>query len=140
MKRFEVVQYATDAELAQAATELWLKRVAEDRCRHGGHHVALSGGRIARNLFAAILHTTRAAPTELDTVHFFWADERCVPPDDPESNFGVAKTLLLDPLGIPQPRVHRIQGESPPDQAAAQASRNLAARVPVGPNGVPILD
>ena len=54
--------------------------------------MALSGGRIARELFTAV--TAQARPVSFAGVHFFWADERCVPPDNAESNYALAAQLL----------------------------------------------
>ena len=59
-------------------------------------------------------------PGELDwtRVHLFLGDERAVPPDDDASNFGAARARLLEPLGLPQEGVHRMQGELAPERAA----------------------
>jgi 6-phosphogluconolactonase len=51
-------------------------------------------------------------------VHVFWGDERCVPPDHPDSNYGMASRALLEPVEIPSENVHRILGELPPAEAA----------------------
>lgn len=56
-----------------------------------------------------------------EEVHFFWSDERCVPPEDPQSNFRLANEPLLKPLRVPQSRIHRIQGEKPGAEACSLA-------------------
>ena len=61
-----------------------------------------------------------------ERVHFFWVDERCVPPEDPESNFGVAKSLLLDKIKIPSKNIHRIMGEMDPSEEAIRYSAEIA--------------
>jgi 6-phosphogluconolactonase len=58
-------------------------------------------------------------------VHFFWCDERCVPPDDPESNFGQARQALFRPLNLPIENLHRIAGELEPEQAALVYTETL---------------
>lgn len=99
--------------------------------------VALSGGRVATPFFVHCAATlTQAA---LNNVHFFWADERCVPPDHEESNFGAANQLLLSPVAIPQPQIHRIHGEAEPGLAAKQAGEELNS-IAAAQNGLPILD
>jgi 6-phosphogluconolactonase len=75
----------------------------------------------------------------LGAVHFFWSDERCVPSDDPESNFCVAHDLLLNPLRIPGEQIHRVRGEEPPALAAAQAETELR-RIAPSKGGQPLLD
>jgi 6-phosphogluconolactonase len=73
--------------------------------------VALSGGRIAKNFFSEIARQAAGRPELFKNVHFFWADERCVPPTDPESNYAIARQLLFEPLKIPDNQVHRLRGE-----------------------------
>ena len=68
---------------------------------------------------------TATAPFLPGCVHFFWADERCVPPDDPESNFKLARELLFAPLGIPENQIHRIRGEDSPSAAVKSAEAEL---------------
>jgi 6-phosphogluconolactonase len=59
--------------------------------------------------------------------HVVWGDERCVPPDDPRSNYRMAKETLLDRVPIPGDQIHRIKGEVDPEQAAADYERELRA-------------
>ncbi len=102
--------------------------------------VALPGGRIAARLFTRIAEAAASKRLTLDTMQFFWGDERCVPPADPESNFRLAWECLLRSLRIPEDRIHRIRGELPPEEAAAQAQTELCATAPAAPNGQPELD
>jgi len=53
-----------------------------------------------------------------NAVRFYFGDERCVPPDDPDSNYHMARTNLFEPLGIPETNVNRMRGEDPPQAAA----------------------
>ena len=85
--------------------------------------VAIPGGSVATMCFA------RLARLELDwsLVEFFWVDERAVPPTDPDSNYGAARSLWLDPAGVPAARIHRMRGEAARlDQAAEEYSTELA--------------
>lgn len=91
--------------------------------------IALSGGRVASELFDSFASITLKAITEgrlnsktLNHLHFFWADERCAPPDSSESNFYAANRHLFQPLKIKQAQIHRIKGELPPDEAVAAAN------------------
>src|SRR6185312_4566258 len=77
---------------------------------------AVSGGGTARFLFEELVPTG----FPWGRVHLFWVDERCVPPTDPASNYGVAEKSFIRPAGIPASHVHRIHGELPPDSAAAR--------------------
>jgi 6-phosphogluconolactonase len=112
------------AELARFAAASWLDQLA-DRTDDSPYSVALSGGRITKAFFQSIVEQSAGTTAAFDKVHFFWADERCVPPDDPESNFRMADELLFQPLGIAQKNIHRIHGELPPQDAAAAARVDL---------------
>src|SRR5262249_9039400 len=73
------------------------------------------------------------APVVWDEVEFFWGDERAVAPDDPDSNYGLAKRLLLDAVGADPRRVHRIVGEGADLEAAARVYEEEMVRVLGGP-------
>jgi len=132
VKNFELISFATADELAQAAASAWLDEI-ESANRAGKRHcVALSGGHIARKFFASVGEQAKArkigdgdTPSLPGNVHFFWADERCVPPDDVESNFKLANELLFLPLKISENQIHRIHGELPPDKAAELATAEI---------------
>jgi 6-phosphogluconolactonase/glucosamine-6-phosphate isomerase/deaminase len=102
--------------------------------------VALSGGRIARQFFAAIAERAKQRKISMAIVHFFWADERCVPPTDPESSYGIADRGLFKPLEIRPDQVHRIRGEDDPKKAAAQATEEIKRIISCNVTSQPVLD
>jgi 6-phosphogluconolactonase len=104
------------------------------------HLVALSGGRITLKFFAAVIELASARNVSLADVHFFWADERCVPPNDPESNFAAADKLFFQPLGIALGNIHRIRGEDTPGKAAELANAEILRIAPSSTDGQPMLD
>jgi len=136
MKNLKLHSFATDQALAQAAASAWLELVqaGETSC------VALPGGRIVKSFFSSIVQRATASHAQLNSVHFFWGDERCVPPDDPESNFGVARELLFEPLTIAAGNLHRIRGEATPEFAVAEAEAALGRWAPRNADGQPVLD
>ena len=86
-----------------------------DAARAGGH-IALSGGKSPE-----LAHETAAkAEPDWSAAELWWGDERCVPPDDDNSNFGMAKRTLLDNLAVQPRALHRIRGEAVPAEAAAE--------------------
>lgn len=140
MNELTLLQFPSDAELASAAAREFIRFATSPGTPTGPRTVALSGGRIARGFCTALAHLAPAESPGLGSVHFFWGDERCVPPTDPESNFALANQHLLQPLGIPAGRIHRIRGELPPPAAAAEAERELR-EILASPNGtVPRID
>ncbi|HEY5213746.1 MAG TPA: 6-phosphogluconolactonase, partial [Acidobacteriaceae bacterium] len=66
-----------------------------------------------------------AATVPWNKVQLFWVDERCVGPDDPESNYGVCRALLLSKVAIPAANVFRIEGELDPEVAASRYESTL---------------
>ena len=137
MKNLDVACFSNSLELAEAAAKDWLSLIP---AFPEGHWVAMSGGRIASPFFDAVTEHAVASDVSFEHVHFFWADERCVPPDHPDSNFRVANKELLGPLGIAPDRIHRIKGELKPDQAVTEANSAISLLVPTNSDGRPVLD
>src|SRR5688572_7987105 len=71
--------------------------------------LALPGGSVAKTFFPRLARAT----LDWSRTEVFWGDERAVPPGDPESNFGMAQSLLLTPAGVPQERIHRMEADRP---------------------------
>jgi len=140
MDTYDLLTFGDAEALAQTAAAQWLNQLGTAGRRAGPYCVALSGGRIARRFLLAVRDQARARRLDLGRVHFFWGDERCVPPEDPESNFGMASECLLGPLGIAGGQVHRIRGEALPEVAAAEAEAGLRRIAPPGEGGQPALD
>ncbi|HUA67986.1 MAG TPA: 6-phosphogluconolactonase [Candidatus Saccharimonadales bacterium] len=138
--KFELNSFATADELARTVAEAWLNEIETTNRAGKPQCVALSGGRITQKFFASIVEQARARAASFARVHFFWADERCVPPDDPESNFKMASDLLFTPLKIPATQIHRLRGEESPNIAVKIAESELRQIAPSGPDGHPVLD
>lgn len=112
--------YPDAASLARAAAELFVTLAAEAIAARRRFAVALSGGSTPRVTYALLADDEFATRLDWPRVHVFWGDERCIPPDDPESNFRLAEGALLSHVPIPPDNVHRVRGELEPE-AAAQA-------------------
>jgi 6-phosphogluconolactonase len=132
-----LVSFPDGRALALAAARDWLDWL---RNSSGPRLAAVSGGRIAADFFDAVLLLAKDSGAPLREVHFFWADERCVPPEDAQSNFLLANQRLLRPLGISADKIHRLKGELPPADAVAQANADLRGLAPKDADGSPILD
>lgn len=138
--KYELLTFNSPEALAEQAAQDWLQDVATVLRERAVCTVALSGGRIAHRFLSAAAAQARAQGFNFQGVHFFWSDERCVPPADPESNFALAWECLLQPLGIPEAQIHRLRGEDPPSAAATDAEAELRRFAPAGPDGQPVLD
>jgi 6-phosphogluconolactonase len=122
---FELITLANSDDLACAVAGKWLDEIEAANRAGANHSVALSGGRITQKFFVSTVEQARARKTSFERVHFFWADERCVSADDPESNFKLAKDLLFGPLQIPEKQIHRLRGEDSPEAALKIAEQEL---------------
>ena len=140
MNHYDLKHFPTDDALALAAAAAWLDEVEIANRAGATHTVALSGGRITKKFFAAIVAQAAARDLGLTHVHFFWADERCVPPSDAESNYRLARENLFEPLAIPGANIHRILGEEPPDFAATEAEAEVSRLAKLNGDGLPMLD
>jgi 6-phosphogluconolactonase len=140
MQKSTLQLFPNDVALAAAVAENWLDSVAAAATTGTKHLVALSGGRSAKLLFAAVVAQAVARQADFTAVEFFWADERGVPPDDPESNFRLACECMLDPLRIPEAQVHRILGEIEPEAAAETATATLRRVANPPETAMPVLD
>lgn len=83
--------------------------------------LAVSGGSTPKLLFQSLV----ASGFRWQRVHLFFVDERCVPPNDAESNYRLAHENLITPARIPPPQVHRIHAEIKPETAAQQYTEDI---------------
>ena len=122
-------------ELMHAAADAVVQAALDATRATGRFVVALSGGSTPNALFALLASDAYAREIDWSRVHVFWGDERCVPPDDPASNYRSARERLLDRVRVPEQQVHRIHGEDEPAAAAAAYQRELRTTfaTPAGP-------
>lgn len=132
------------AQRAAAHVARQLLRATEQR---GVAHVALSGGTTPARTYELLGHK----PDDLGEIEVWFADERCVAPDDQESNYRLAAETLLAGAPLPAERVHRMLGELGPHEGAERYAHELAqhvpaqdadagSRPPTGGRGLPVLD
>ncbi|MBI3964168.1 MAG: 6-phosphogluconolactonase [Chloroflexi bacterium] len=93
--------------------------------------VVLSGGSTPARLFELLAADPYRSQMPWSATHVYWGDERCVPPDHPESNYRMAAEKLLDHVPIPAANVHRIRAELPPEEAAALYEADLQSLTPI---------
>lgn len=100
-------------EIVDAMEQAWEKR--------GACHLALAGGTTPRPVYRALARSPLLQAADWSRVHVYFGDERCVPPADGDSNFGMARATLLDRVPVPPEQVHRMRGEDPDRRRAARA-------------------
>jgi len=120
--------------LIDAALGLVIDAASEATAARGGFTIALSGGNTPAGLYRRLAAPPAVEWVNWPAVQMFFGDERCVPPGDPESNYGTVQRTLLSGAPIPDANVHRMAGELPPAVAATMYEDELrnAFRLPPG--------
>ncbi len=103
-----------DAVAAAEACGAHILSLLESAMAAAPASLAISGGTSPRLMFQYFART----PFRWDRVQLFWVDERCVPPDHPQSNFKLANDTWLSPVKFPERNIHRVRTELPPEEAA----------------------
>ncbi len=123
----EALSVLADAQALGAATaDRIVSILREAVLQRGGASLALSGGNTPNLYLPLLADEPRLNAVPWKDISVFWADERCVPPSDPESNYGMAGRLLFSRAPVPPGNIHRIRGELRPEDAAAEYRATLA--------------
>jgi 6-phosphogluconolactonase len=119
-----------------------LRSVSDEAIRSQGRVlIALSGGSTPKALYQSLASPEWRGRFEWDQMVFFFGDERCVPPDHPESNYGMTQAVMFLPLGIKPEQVHRMRGELGDPAIAAREYEQTLRNVTGCPSpAIPRLD
>ncbi|HEX8948374.1 MAG TPA: 6-phosphogluconolactonase [Dissulfurispiraceae bacterium] len=107
------------------AAEVFLHLSQKAVAAHGRLSVALSGGRTPGELYGLLGSEHYREKIGWERIHFFWADERCVPKEDEASNFRLALETFLSHVPVPSGNIHRIRGEEGAEKAASDYEADL---------------
>ena len=136
--RTEIRLFADLEELSEAAAGEFCGIACQAIAERGRAVVTLSGGSTPRRLYELLTTDRYRHRVAWDRVEFFWGDERAVPPDHSDSNYRMARHVLLEPLAIPTAHIHRIEGDrNDLDAAALTYEREIARVFGVLPDGPP---
>ena len=112
-------------DLAKAAAKRFVEYATAAIEQSGRFCVALAGGNTPRRLYEALASNPFRKSIDWSRVQIFFGDERCVPPDDPQSNFRMVNESLLTKVNVPDSNVHRMKGELDPAEAASTYEAEL---------------
>ncbi len=117
---------------AQAAVEKIADELSDYSEQNRPVHISLSGGSTPKLLFKTLAAEPFATKVRWKNLHFWWGDERMVPPQDPQSNYGEVQKLLFDHIQIPAENIHRIRGENEPHFELKRFEQELSAVISDG--------
>jgi 6-phosphogluconolactonase len=125
MSEREIIVCRDIAELSRQSAERFSQLAVESVESARRITVALSGGSTPQHLYSLLASPDYKDQIPWSNVELFWGDERCVPPDHPESNFRMAQEALLSKIKIPPQNIHRMRGEQETQAAAAEYEKEL---------------
>jgi len=132
----ELHVYEDPQQAARDCSQYILSSLGEVLKSQGNAALAISGGSTPKPLFSEMAK----ASFDWSKTHIFWVDERCVPPDNDESNYKLANALFLAPAAIPAGNIHRIYGELPPPEAARRYVEDIKAFFQLREGELPVFD
>jgi 6-phosphogluconolactonase len=116
------IQIVADVEaISRKAAEVIMGLMAETLNTKTHFSIALSGGSTPKSLFTLLAEdVSLRTQVDWDKVHFFWGDERHIPPDHPDSNFRMANEVMLSKVEVPAENIHRVRAEEQDASKAAE--------------------
>ena len=125
--------------ISREAANYTVRVAREAIATHGMFSFAFSGGTTPGKMYGLLASDPYRTQIDWSVVHFFWSDERCTPPDDPQSNYHLAQEVLLSKLELRPEQIHRMPAERlDREQAAAEYAAEM--RRVLGGDGIPSFD
>ena len=129
MSSCEVVVFPSKESLAESAVTLIIATALNAVAKRGECHIALSGGGTPQPVYDLLAQEAFARQMPWANTHFYWGDERLVPPTEDGSNYKQFKEAVLDHVDVPADNVHRVLGESSKETAVIHYTRTLEYHV-----------
>ena len=132
--------HADRAALMAGAADSLVDAAKESIAERGRWMWALSGGSTPETVYQLLAAEPYRSQINWNRVHVFWGDERCVPPEHKDSNYGMARRALLDHVPLPPENIRRIRGELSPQEAADDYIEQLRRAFGLGRMEMPVFD
>jgi 6-phosphogluconolactonase len=126
--KYYVVEDA--AALARRAAQYFTEMIGEIVEARGRARIAISGGSTPKTTFGLMANPAEPFRSRMpwDKLDLYWVDERCVPPDDADSNYRMTREAMLDHVPLTPGQIHRMEGEYAPEEGAARYESELRNR------------
>ncbi len=122
-----IIVYDKPEQLAEAAALRFFDSAKAAIALQGRFSVAVAGGNTPKRVYQLLASERYKGRIEWSSVHIFFGDERCVPPDHSDSNYRMLKESLLSHVPIPEMNVHRMRGEDDPALSSRLYEQELRA-------------
>jgi 6-phosphogluconolactonase len=143
-KKLQIKYYVEPdaATLASRAAKYFYEMAQEAVEAQGRARIAISGGSTPKAAFELLADPAQPWRWHMpwDKIDLFWVDERCVPPDDGDSNYRMTREALLDHVPLRPEQIHRMEGELDPEVAAARYESDLRSSFRLGDAEIPRFD
>lgn len=131
-KRRKIVVPGNSKETLQYSVDHFIEVAQEAIDQRGQFYVALAGGSTPKAIYQELALPKNAKRVDWTKVTLFWSDERCVPPDNNDSNFKMAMDSGFSKLPVPLNQIHRMKGELAPEASADEYDHTIQRIVPGG--------
>src|SRR5580698_3034700 len=133
---------ATADAVTQRTAQYFVDGIRAAAGARGKARIAISGGHTPKNAFALLADPAAEYREQIpwENLELYWVDERCVPPDHPDSNYRMTREAMLDKVPLKPEQVFRIEGELEPDAAAARYESTIRAQFRLEGAEVPRFD
>jgi len=138
--KFQVIINDNPLELSDAGATLFAESAGHAIERKGFFTVALSGGSTPRGMHRRMAEEPFRSNTSWDQTHIFWVDERCVPVEDPASNYGAACKDFIDQVPIIKTNLHPMPVNMAPYEGAMHYQREITGFFETASNEIPVFD
>jgi 6-phosphogluconolactonase len=136
----EIIITDDPAQLAEAAASIFTRTAKDCVTQTNLFSVAISGGSTPRAMHRLLAEAPYCSDIPWKKTRIFWVDERCVPVDDPASNYGLAKKDFLDRVPIPLEQIHPMSGGVPPEEGAKKYQEEMESFFQMGEENFPVFD
>jgi len=135
----QIAIYPDSDTLSHQAAQYIVRLANEAIVTRGRFSIALSGGSTPKELYSLLATEPYRSQLAWPSIEIFWSDERCVPPESPDSNYAMAHEVLLSKIPIPANHIHRMPADKA-DRDAASQEYTLEMQRTFGTNGIPSFD